>query len=119
MTASLSSDGFDCNVCGACCSYSSTWPRFSTETDFQLDQIPPENVSRDGSGMRCDGARCSALVGKVGTSTSCSIYENRPDVCRACEPGGDDCLMARRALGLLRPASAEELQSNPPASNPT
>ncbi|WP_379073062.1 YkgJ family cysteine cluster protein [Mesorhizobium sp. UC22_110] len=96
----MSNDDFDCNACGACCSYSSTWPRFSTETDTQLDQIPAENISPDGSGMRCDGARCSALVGKVGTSTSCSIYGNRPEVCRACYPGDDDCLMARTALGL-------------------
>jgi uncharacterized protein len=94
------SDGFDCNTCGACCSYSSAWPRFSTEPDSRLDQIPAEHVSRDESGMRCDGARCSALVGKVGKSTSCSIYEIRPDVCRACVPGGGDCLIARRALGL-------------------
>lgn len=108
LTGFLSSDVFDCNACGACCSHSSAWPRFSTEADSELDRIPAEHISRDESGMRCEGARCSALVGKVGRSTSCSIYEIRPDVCRACVPGGSDCLMARQALGLpmLRPASA-------------
>jgi Fe-S-cluster containining protein len=60
-------------------------------------------VSRDESGMRCDGARCSALVGEVGKSTSCSIYDIRPDVCRACLPGGGDCLIARRGRGLSAP----------------
>ncbi|RVA16071.1 YkgJ family cysteine cluster protein, partial [Mesorhizobium sp. M7D.F.Ca.US.004.03.1.1] len=30
----------------------------------------------------------------------CGIYDVRPDVCRACMPGDDDCLMARRAHGL-------------------
>jgi Fe-S-cluster containining protein len=100
LTELLSSYGFDCNTCGACCSQSPEWPRFSTETESQLDQIPAEYVSRDECGMRCDGARCSALVGKVGQSTSCSIYEIRPDVCRACVPGGGDCLIARRGQRL-------------------
>lgn len=50
--------------------------------------------------MRCEGARCSALTGKVGTATACTIYEFRPDVCRACVPGDGDCRMARRAFGL-------------------
>ncbi|WP_051069098.1 YkgJ family cysteine cluster protein [Mesorhizobium metallidurans] len=91
---------FDCQSCGACCSYSADWPRFSTENDEQLDRIPPDHVAADQSGMRCDGVRCSALSGKVGKHTACGIYELRPDVCRACMPAGDDCLMARRAHGL-------------------
>ena len=91
---------FDCQSCGACCSYSAEWPRFSTEDDEQLDRIPEKFVSADLSGMRCDGARCSALTGEVGKHTACGIYELRPDVCRACMPGGDDCLMAREAHGL-------------------
>lgn len=91
---------FDCQSCGACCSYSAEWPRFSTEDDAQLDRIPQKHVAADESGMRCDGVRCSALSGEVGKHTACGIYELRPDVCRACMPGGDDCLMARRAHGL-------------------
>jgi Fe-S-cluster containining protein len=91
---------YDCQSCGACCSYSADWPRFSTEDDAQLDRIPQKYVAADESGMRCDGVRCSALSGEVGKSTACGIYEVRPDVCRACMPGGDDCLMARRAHGL-------------------
>jgi Fe-S-cluster containining protein len=91
---------FDCQSCGACCSYSAEWPRFSTEDDAQLDRIPQEYVAADESGMRWDGVRCSALSGEVGKATVCGIYEVRPDVCRACIPGGDDCLMARRAHGL-------------------
>ncbi|RWK44304.1 YkgJ family cysteine cluster protein [Mesorhizobium sp.] len=91
---------FDCQSCGACCSYSSEWPRFSTEDDAQLELIPQKYVAADEAGMRCDGVRCSALSGEVGKSTICGIYEVRPDVCRACMPGGDDCLMARKAHGL-------------------
>ncbi|TGU91805.1 YkgJ family cysteine cluster protein [Mesorhizobium sp. M00.F.Ca.ET.151.01.1.1] len=102
--SSLPSSGiapiFDCQSCGACCSYSAEWPRFSTEDDAQLDRIPEKHVAADLSGMRCDGVRCSALSGEVGKSTACTIYELRPDVCRACMPGDDECLMARRALGF-------------------
>jgi uncharacterized protein len=50
--------------------------------------------------MRCEGDRCAALVGDVGVSTSCAIYAVRPDVCRACLPGGDDCAIARRRFNL-------------------
>ena len=91
---------FDCQSCGACCSYSAEWPRFSTEDDAQLDRIPAKYVSANESGMRCDGVRCSALTGEVGKHTACGIYDIRPDVCRACMPGDDDCLMARQAHGM-------------------
>ena len=92
--------GAPCQACGACCSYSSEWPRFSTEDDAALARLPESLIAKSGAGMRCDGARCSALVGDVGVSTSCSVYANRPDVCRACEPGDDACQMAREKFGL-------------------
>ncbi|TJV05155.1 MAG: YkgJ family cysteine cluster protein [Mesorhizobium sp.] len=91
---------FDCQSCGACCSYSAEWPRFSTEDDAQLDRIPEKYIAADLSGMRCDGVRCSALSGEVGKATACGIYDVRPDVCRACMPGDAECLMARREHGL-------------------
>ena len=55
-----------CQACGACCSYSQNWPRFTTEDDAALDLIPERFVNERLSGMRCDGDRCSALSGKVG-----------------------------------------------------
>ncbi len=92
--------GFVCQDCGACCAFSREWPRFSLEDDAALARIPPALVD-DGEGrMRCDGERCAALVGEVGVATSCAIYEIRPDVCRACLPGDDACLTARRRYGL-------------------
>ncbi len=50
-----------CQACGACCSYSQNWPRFTTEDDAALDLIPEHFVNERLSGMRCDGDRCSAL----------------------------------------------------------
>jgi uncharacterized protein len=89
-----------CQACGACCSYSSNWPRFTTEDDAALDLIPEKFVNEKLSGMRCDGERCSALSGKVGVATSCGIYTVRPEVCRTCMPGDPECNMARRSHGL-------------------
>jgi Fe-S-cluster containining protein len=92
--------GNPCQACGACCSYSSNWPRFTTEDEAALDLIPAKFVNARLSGMRCDGDRCSALSGKVGVATSCGIYAIRPEVCRTCMPGDVECEMARRRHGL-------------------
>lgn len=89
-----------CQSCGACCAYSQDWPRFSTEDEAELDRIPPALVADSLGGMKCSGDRCAALVGEIGVATACSIYEVRPHVCRACEPGDEACLMARGKFGL-------------------
>ena len=89
-----------CRSCGACCAYSREWPRFSTDPDERIDRLPPDLVSPSGAGMRCEGERCSALVGEIGVATGCSVYADRPDVCRACLPGDDACTMARTKFGM-------------------
>ena len=89
-----------CRSCGACCSYSADWPRFSLEPEAHLDSIPRELVDDTEHGMRCIGNRCAALTGVVGQSTSCSIYALRPHVCAACTPGDGACREARRHYGL-------------------
>jgi uncharacterized protein len=89
-----------CQACGACCAYSQSWPRFTTEDDAALDLIPENFVNERRSGMRCNGVRCSALSGRIGISTSCMIYDVRPEVCRVCVPGDAECIMARRRHGL-------------------
>ena len=89
-----------CQSCGACCAYSRTWPRFSTEDDATLARIPADFVNDRQSGMRCEGERCSALSGRIGVATSCVVYAVRPEVCRSCMPGDAECGMARRRHGL-------------------
>ena len=89
-----------CQSCGACCAYSNSWPRFSTEDDAALDRIPEKFVNERQSGMRCDGDRCAALSGQVGIDTSCVVYDVRPEVCRTCMPGDAECDLARRKWGL-------------------
>ena len=90
----------ECRACGACCSFSPEWPRFSLESDADLDLIPSAFVDSDLGRMRCSGDRCAALEGEVGILTACAIYTVRPDVCRACSPGDDSCEMARRRFDL-------------------
>ena len=89
-----------CRACGACCSFSREWPRFSLEDDAALDRIPGRFIDEDRGRMRCDGDRCAALVGEVGAATSCAVYAVRPEVCRECLPGDDACRMARRRFKL-------------------
>lgn len=89
-----------CQACGACCAYSSNWPRFTTEDDAALDLIPENLVNDRQSGMRCEGDRCAALSGKIGVMTACTIYPIRPEVCWTCMPGDVECGMARRKWGL-------------------
>jgi Fe-S-cluster containining protein len=91
----------DCRNCGACCAYSRDWPRLTLEDDEAIARIPAELLDDEAGRMRCNGDRCSALVGEVGVLTTCSIYEVRPDVCRACQPGDDACTIARRHHGLI------------------
>lgn len=89
-----------CQSCGACCAYSRDWPRFTIEDDATLALIPAPFINETQSGMRCDGERCSALLGRVGEATSCGIYAVRPDVCRTCMPGDPECALARQHFGL-------------------
>jgi hypothetical protein len=90
----------ECRTCGACCSFSAEWPRFSLESDADLEQIPPAYVDIGEGRMRCSGNRCSALEGEVGIATGCAVYAARPDVCKACLPRDDACRMARSHFGL-------------------
>jgi Fe-S-cluster containining protein len=91
-------DPSPCQSCGACCSFSADWPRFTLEEDAAIARIPEAFVAR--SGMRCIGDRCSALQGKIGEATACQVYDVRPDVCRACQPGDEECNMARQRFGM-------------------
>jgi Fe-S-cluster containining protein len=92
---------FDCQTCGACCSYSHDWPEFTeADDDATLDKIPDEFVDATLGKMRCEGDRCSALAGVVGQHVACRVYEHRPAVCRYFPPGHPGCLKARASFGL-------------------
>jgi Fe-S-cluster containining protein len=103
MATAAPADGGDvpsCQSCGACCAYSREWPRFTLEDDADLARIPEGLIDDSLGRMRCTGERCVALSGEIGVATACTIYDVRPQVCRACLPGDDACRMARAHYGL-------------------
>ena len=89
-----------CQSCGACCAYDRAWPRFTVEDDADIARLPRHLVEPDESGMRWTGERCAALAGDVGVHVACTVYADRPDVCRACIEGDDACQLARARHGM-------------------
>ena len=89
-----------CQGCGACCDTCRDWPRFTLESDEALAKIPEALIDDSLSRMRAIDDRCAALKGKVGEWTACTIYDVRPEVCRACVVGDHACQMAREKHGL-------------------
>lgn len=100
-----------CLSCGACCAFfrvSFHW----TETATESHGVPialTKQISQYVNAMNgTDQAKpsCVALEGIIGKSTSCSIYENRPDCCRQFQASFEDgskndkCDEARASKGL-------------------
>lgn len=115
---------FDCQKCGACCTYfhkdelkENNYPLWAVPINPNFDKVPPQFVqigkrviacdSQDDADngisyetskfVRPDGLRCSALAGEIGKDVSCAIYVNRPPVCRNFEVGSERCIEARNA----------------------
>ncbi len=101
-----------CTACGACCAtYRVTFYCGETD-DFPGGSVPSaltEMVTPIMACMRGTGSqppRCIALVGEIGRSVSCAIYEQRPSPCREFAPlaavgrGDEACNEARRRHGL-------------------
>jgi len=88
----------DCVSCGACCAYSESWPAFIGDGDGV--GIPDDLIDFEHERMQCYGNRCAALVGEVGSRAQCSVYANRPLVCREFQSESEDCTMVRRRFDL-------------------
>jgi Fe-S-cluster containining protein len=102
---------YDCVACGRCCyynkpNYALLYPediaafrvaglaRLTTKSTLSGDSL---RAGEDGSEiyMRMENGRCCALDVNPGVSYKCSIYEDRPLLCRMYEPGNAECLEAR------------------------
>jgi Fe-S-cluster containining protein len=105
---------YECQQCGACCvqqgPYNGTsYVYLSREEAKRMRRLGLTVVpaalgdsflgcrSHEGAGGR---PACVALEGEVGGSCGCSIYPDRPDVCRHFEVGEALCLEAREQAGL-------------------
>ncbi|MGA7298206.1 MAG: YkgJ family cysteine cluster protein [Rhodanobacteraceae bacterium] len=106
-----------CLRCGACCAFFRVAFHWSEAEAFLGGKVPREltmKLDPHRLAMRgCEGShpRCIALRGTIGHKASCSIYEERPSVCRQLLPAWEhgvpspQCDRARQAHGLqpLRP----------------
>ncbi len=108
------SSEFDCVACGRCCYHDQ--PNYALLYPEDIAAFGPENLAKfttrstlsgaalrggeDGSEiyMRMEHGHCRALEVIPGVSYKCSIYSNRPLVCRIFEPGGPECLEARATV---------------------
>lgn len=89
---------YECQKCGGCCAYSHDWPELLDERDG--DEIPVEWIDCETGRMKCDGDRCIALEGEIGSRVSCRVYEIRPAVCREFQPGTEGCNQVRQWFKL-------------------
>jgi uncharacterized protein len=106
--------GYDCRTCGACCVQLGP---HDGNAYVPLDRVEARTMRRlglavvepalgpaflgarphDGAGGR---PACVAFEGVVGSSCGCSVYADRPGVCRQFEVGEALCREARRQAGL-------------------
>jgi uncharacterized protein len=104
-------DEYDCQRCGACCA-----DHGGLGGDGYAYLSPPESrrMRRLGLSVVNDGGAaflgtragqgvspvCVAFRGRVGSGCGCSVYADRPGVCRSFRVGEPLCLQARRDAGL-------------------
>lgn len=102
----------DCQNCGVCCFSESDqyvwvtgydWSRLGDDAD-RLAQFIGIHAF-----MRMSGGHCAALQIRRsetggGTTFFCSIYERRPEICRALERGSPECLgeLETKAAAIAR-----------------
>lgn len=100
-----------CLTCGACCAYfrvSFYWGECRSAggsvPDDRVVQISPYHAAMIGTDAK--PARCVALLGDVGCSVRCTMYEQRSSTCREFEASwangqhNPNCDTARAAHGL-------------------
>lgn len=84
-----------CSTCQACCCHLEVM--IITDTG-----VPEQHIARDRWGgetmLRLDDGWCSALDRET---LMCTIYENRPLICREFEMGSYECKEERKAHNLI------------------
>ncbi len=93
--------GLDCQQCGACCREGYDTVEIGPRDPVRAHH-PELVVVRDGRlNIAREGVRCAALTGGCGGEAfACRIYDHRPKPCRDLAPGTQNCLIARRRVGL-------------------
>lgn len=91
-------DALECQACGACCREAYHSVEVSRRDPF-VRAHPDLLVEVDGrlTLPRANG-RCACLEGQG--RFRCNVYDERPRTCRDFERGSENCLTARRRVGL-------------------
>ena len=92
----------DCQTCGACCR--EAYHAVEISSREPVNKRHPELVVIQDTRRKLlrNGERCAALIGgkTPNEAYSCAIYEDRPRTCREFTRGSENCLDARRRVGL-------------------
>ena len=113
---------YDCLACGRCCFGADNYVELFEEDlitlgparlkKFAILTTLPRSQWRTGENawtkfMKMTDGHCAALDPTPG-DWACTIYENRPLLCRVYEPGSADCLKARaRPTQKLEPSGKQ------------
>jgi Fe-S-cluster containining protein len=102
---------YDCQTCGACCVHPASavggaYIHLTDDEERRMKRLSLSVIQKGGESFL--GARpgpgsrpvCVAFAGRVGGWCGCSIYEDRPHICRQFEAGDALCLEARERAGL-------------------
>jgi Fe-S-cluster containining protein len=89
-------EDISCETCGACCK--AGWVIDVKETDT----VPKDLIYRGHQMLlRFDpNAEWRGSCAALNDDNRCSIYENRPQTCRAFKKGSNGCLYALRKQGI-------------------
>lgn len=92
----------DCLTCGACCR--EAYDSVEVGARESVRTLHPEMVIAQGDRLklRREQTRCAALEGGLTAQEpyQCAIYADRPRTCRDFTLGSENCLEARRKVGL-------------------
>lgn len=92
----------DCLACGACCREAYHAVEVASREPINKRHPDLVVVHNNRRKLRREGDHCAALsCGTAPQETyTCTIYEDRPRTCRDFTRGGENCLDARRRVGL-------------------
>lgn len=107
----------ECMTCGLCCYIPLIVPvtraeseRLNSYCDILLDDNE-EAIVVDRVLTRNDDGRCRNLEGTLGEKIGCTIYNDRPQVCRDFEAGSDRCHEYRRMFDLENQLTEVEVET--------
>ena len=106
---------FDCQACGACCDEGTRG--FDEDRHVPLWMIGPLDGKwweDDLLGTKIVDGQCIALDGKIGECVRCTIYDQRPALCRMFEAGSPDCLRPNISPGPRNTRSASAISKPSP-----